>query len=324
MKASKPTHAGRLTNLALLGLLALAFASGWTAFELTGQPARAVLVLHAAAGVGIVLLVPWKSVVARRGVRRRRAMRWASVVLGAGVAISIVFGVVHSAGRPSIGYLTALDFHVGAAICVIPFVIWHVFARPVSLKRTDLGRRTFLRGGLLLGGSALGVAALPAAARAPTGSYRSAAPAPTVWMFDSVPPLDADTWRLDVAGRTWTYGEMAAFDDRVTAVLDCTGGWYSEQVWEGALLHRLLPPSATGASSISVVSATGYGRRFAIEDASRLMLATRMGGVALDAGHGYPARLVVPGQRGFTWVKWVVSISADELPWWWQSPFPLQ
>ena len=52
---------GRLTNLALLCLLTLAFASGWVAFELSGRPARAILVLHAAAGVAIVLLVPWKS-----------------------------------------------------------------------------------------------------------------------------------------------------------------------------------------------------------------------------------------------------------------------
>jgi len=47
----------RLTNVAVLSLLALAFISGWVAFELSGQPARATLVIHAAAGVAIVLLV---------------------------------------------------------------------------------------------------------------------------------------------------------------------------------------------------------------------------------------------------------------------------
>ena len=48
----------RLTNLGLLWLLAIAFATGWVAFELSGQPARAVLILHSAAGVGMLLLVP--------------------------------------------------------------------------------------------------------------------------------------------------------------------------------------------------------------------------------------------------------------------------
>ncbi len=138
---------GRITNLALLFLLALAFASGWMAFELSGQPARAVLVLHGAAGVAIVLLVPWKSLIAKRGLRRPRTLKWASLVLAVGVAISIVFGLLHAAGRPDVGYLTAMTFHVGAAICAIPFLLWHVVARPLRLRATDLGRRSVLKVG---------------------------------------------------------------------------------------------------------------------------------------------------------------------------------
>jgi DMSO/TMAO reductase YedYZ molybdopterin-dependent catalytic subunit len=77
-------------------------------------------------------------------------------------------------------------------------------------------------------------------------------------------------------------------------------------------------------SSLNVRSVTGYSRRFAVTDAPRLLLATRLDGSALDSGHGFPARLVVPGERGFTWVKWVASVDAEDLPWWWQPPFPLQ
>ncbi len=275
--------AGRLTNLALLLLLALAFLSGWLAFELAGQPAGAVLVLHAAAGVAIVLLVPWKSLVARRGLRRKRNLKWASLVLAFGIAVSIGFGVLHSAGHPDIGYLTAMDFHVGAAICVIPFLLWHVVARPLKLRVTDLDRRAFLKGGLVTVGAALGVALMPAARRAPTGSFQAADPVATVWMFDSVPVVDVATWRLAVPGREWTYAELVGYTDR-----------------------------------------TGYSRRFALGDAGRMLLATRMSGSPLDAGHGYPVRLVVPGQRGFAWVKWVAAIEVDDQPWWWQPPFPLQ
>ncbi len=314
----------RITNLALFFLLALAFGSGWVAFELSGQPARAVLLLHAAAGVAIVLLVPWKSLVAKRGLRRPRALKWASFVLGLGVAISIVFGLLHAAGHPDVGYLTAMDFHVGAAVCVIPFLIWHVVARPLRLRATDLSRRNFLKGGLLAGSAGLVVALLPAARRAPTGSFQAAQPLATTWMFDSVPNVDTASWRLVVGPRAWTYDELAGYTDRISAVIDCTGGWYSEQVWEGAFLGRLLPGSTGAASSLNVRSVTGYSRRFPLEDAGRILMATRMAGAELDAGRGYPARLVVPGQRGFAWVKWVVAIDVDDQPWWWQPPFPLQ
>ena len=313
----------RLTNVVLLWLLTIAFATGWVAFELSGQPARAILVLHAAAGIGIVLLVPWKSLVARRGIARRRPMRWASLVLALGVLVSLVFGFLHSAGHPDVGYLTALDFHVGAALCVVPFVVWHILARPAKLRAGDLSRRNFLKGAVLLGASGLGVAALPSAGRAPTGSFRAASAIPTVWMFDAVPQAAVQDWRLQVAGRTWSYAELATFDDHITAVLDCTGGWYSEQTWEGVLLERLLPPSAVG-SSLNVRSMTGYSRRFAVEDAPHMLLATRVDGRPIDPGHGFPIRLVVPGRRGFTWVKWVTSVEADGVPWWWQPPFPLQ
>jgi DMSO/TMAO reductase YedYZ molybdopterin-dependent catalytic subunit len=317
-------RAGRLTNVALLGLLALAFASGWVAFELSGQPARAILVLHGAAGVAIVLLVPWKSVVARRGLRRPRPLRWASVVLAVGLLVSLAFGFLHSFGHPDVGYLTAMAFHVGAALCVVPFVVWHVLARPATLRPADLSRRNFLKGGMLLGASAVGVVVLPGARRAPTGSFSAAYPIPTTWMFDGTPEVGIDGWSLPVAGTSWTYDELSAFRDRVTAVLDCTGGWYSEQVWEGVYLNRLLPAGAAGRSSVNFRSVTGYSRRFAVADAPRLLLATRLDGSPLDPGHGFPVRLVVPGQRGFTWVKWVASIDAEDLPWWWQPPFPLQ
>lgn len=316
---------GRLTNVALLCLLTLAFVSGWVAFELSGQPARATLVIHAAAGVAIVLLVPSKALVAKRGLgRRRRPLRWASLVLAVGVLVSLVFGFVHSFGRPDIGYLTAIDFHVGAAICVVPFVLWHVLTRPAKLRRADLSRRNFIKGAGLAGASLLGVAALPAARRAPTGSFKAARAIPTQWMFDSTPAVDTSRWRLSVGGRTWSYDDLQQFDDRVTAALDCTGGWYSVQEWGGAWLNRLLPAGASGASSVNVRSVTGYSRRFAIADAPRLLLATRLDGLTLESGHGFPVRLAVPGQRGFAWVKWVDSIEIDQAPWWWQPPFPLQ
>jgi DMSO/TMAO reductase YedYZ molybdopterin-dependent catalytic subunit len=63
--------------------------------------------------------------------------------------------------------------------------------------------------------------------------------------------------------------------------------------------------------------------RFPIGDLDRLLLATRAGGAPLSVGHGFPARLVAPGRRGFWWIKWVDRIELRSTPWWWQPPFPV-
>ena len=148
----------------------------------------------------------------------------------------------------------------------------------------------------------------------------------TQWLDDADPRIDADGWRLAVltaeGARPFTYDEIQVYDDRVRATLDCTGGWFATQDWSGVRLDRLLE-GVEDARSVVVTSATGYARRFPIDDANSFVLATRLGGEPLSAGHGFPARLVAPGRRGFWWVKWVERIEASSTPWWWQSPFPL-
>src|SRR5450759_1248055 len=328
---------GARTNLALLTLLAIAFITGWVAFAYATAPARWSLAVHAAGGFAILALLPWKSMVALRGLGRPRPGRWASILFGALVLVSLSAGLLHSTGLlVYIGPLTAMDFPVGAAIAAVPLAIWHVGARRVRVRPTDLSRRNALRGGAVVAGAAFAYAAsemvvrvtgMPGAARRFTGSYEAASFVPAAmpvssWMFDSIPRIDQSVWRLTAGGRHWSYDELAAFDDRLTATLDCTGGFYSTQEWTGARLDRLI--GRTDATSIRVVSTTGYDRRFPIDRARSMVLATRVGGQVLDAGHGFPARLIVPDARGFHWVKWVSAIEVDDLPHWWQSPFPLQ
>ena len=337
MSVFVPVRRGARTNLALLGLLAVAFVTGWLAFAFGTAPARWSLVIHATGGVAVLVLLPWKSIVARRGVTRARPGRWASIVLAALVVVSLAAGLAHSTGLlVYIGPLTAMDFHVGAALVAIPFAAWHVAARRIRLRRTDLSRRTFLRGAAVVAVSAAAYGAtevvvraarLPGAARRFTGSYEAGSFQPELmpvssWMFDGVPRLSVDGWKLRACGRLVTYDELAQFDDRVTATLDCTGGFYSTQDWVGVRLDRMLD-GPTG-SSVRVVSSTGYSRRFPLERANELFLATRFGGRELDAEHGFPSRLVAPNWRGFWWVKWVVAIEVDDLPAWWQPPFPTQ
>ena len=328
---------GARINVALLALLFIAFFTGWIAFAFATAPARWSLDVHAAGGLAILALLPWKSMIARRGLDRPRAGRWASILLGILVVITLIAGALHSTGLLVYwGPLSAMEVHVGAAIAAVPLVAWHVFARRVRVRPTDLSRRNVLRAGALAVGAAAAYAGtemlvrasgMPGAVRRFTGSYEAASFQPdrmpvSSWMFDAVPQIKPSAWRLSAGGREWSYDELFGFDDRLTATLDCTGGFFSTQDWAGVRLARLIG-SAAGLS-IRVVSATGYDRRFPVERASSLLLATRYGGQALDPGHGFPARLVVPDGRGFWWVKWVSRIEVDDVPHWWQSPFPLQ
>ena len=249
----------RWTNLVLLVLLGLAFTSGWVAFFYATAPSRAALIFHAASGYAIIALTPWKSVIAARGIQRRRPGWWASLVFTALVITSIAAGILHSTGLLlGLGAISAMEVHVGTALAAIPFVVWHVIARRIPVRAVDLSRRSLLRAGTLLAGAGLAYGAgetivrlfsLPGSMRRFTGSYEVGSLQPaqfpvTQWMFDSVPAIDPATWRLTVQMgatiRQWTYEELLAFDDRVQATLDCTGGFYSTQDWSGVWLSRLL------------------------------------------------------------------------------------
>jgi len=333
---------GRRTNLALLALLAAAFATGWLAFAFGTAPARWSLVVHALGGFAILALLPWKSIVVRRSLRRTRPARWASLTLAVLVLASLAGGLLHSTGLLRWwGPYTAMELHVGAAIAAVPFAIWHVLVGPVRPRLVDLSRRNLLRGGVLVGAAGAGYAAselavrltgLPGAGRRFTGSYEAGSFDPDLmpvssWLFDAIPAIDPDSWRLRVVTptgiREWGYADLLRFDDRRRAVLDCTGGFWSEQDWSGVLLSRLVPDPSS-AVSVRVISHTGYDRRFDVSQLPDLLLALRLGDRPLSPDHGAPARLVVPNERGFWWVKWVWTIELDMLPTWWQLPFPLQ
>jgi Oxidoreductase molybdopterin binding domain len=333
-----PLRAGRGTNLALLVLTIGAFVTGGLAFAIGGAWAFGALGAHGALGLALVLLAPWKSVVSARGLRRARPGTPASVLLALLVVIIVASGIAHAMGLWTGGL--AIQFHVGAALLSIPLAIWHVVARPVRPRPSDLSRRSLLRAGAVAGGGIVAfgaieglerVAGLAGTERRATGSYERGSFDPssmpvTQWLDDQPPEIDPADWRLIVrtseGESTLSYDELAEFPDRMRATVDCTGGWFATQDWTGVRLDRLVSADDAAASFV-VVSATGYGRRFPIDDAGSMLLATRAGGRALSAGHGFPTRLVAPGRRGFWWVKWIERIETSATPWWWQSPFPL-
>ena len=330
--------AGRRTNLALLALLVLAFVTGLASWLAGPGLVRWIVIAHGAVGLAIVALAPWKSTIARRGLGRRRPGKGTAIAFAVLIVTSIVAALVHVTGViGSVGTFSPLGIHIITAVAAIAVGVVHVVQRPVRPRATDLSRRTVLRTGAVLGAGAVGWLAIQGVLRATgargasrrvTGSFETGSSAPaampvTQWFNDQVQELDAASWRLRVAGGASTYSvdELAAFGDVLQATLDCTGGWYAEQVWRGARLDRLL--DGVDGGSVVVRSATGYCRRFPRSDAEGLLVATHVGDVPLSAGHGAPARLVAPGRRGFWWVKWITEIDLDDEPWWWQSPFPL-
>ena len=332
--------AGRKTNLALLFLLGTAFATGVLAYAIGGAWVRWVVVAHGIAGLAIVALAPWKGAIARRGLRRPRPGRATSILLVVLVVASVITGIVHATGLVRVvGTFAPLGLHVGTSLAAIAVAVAHMFRRPVRPRAADLSRRTLVRaGGVVAGASvlfgsvegALWLTGARGAHRRSTGSHEVGSFAPdampvTQWFDDSVPRVDVDRWRLRLVGpghdRLIDRAELDRFSDGIRATLDCTGGWYAEQDWEGVRVDHLVH-GAQG-SSFVVRSATGFARRFPLADAPGLLLATRVAGQPLSAGHGAPLRLVAPGRRGFWWVKWITAIEVDDAPWWWQPPFPL-
>jgi len=327
-------RAGRRTNLALLALVGGAFLTGWLSFAAgTRVPATLATVSHGLLGLGVVALVPWKTVI----IRRARLLWLASLLLVTLIMVCLVAGFVEVfVGYSPTSQLSPIQVHVGAAILVVPLLAWHVLRhRRQRLGRVDLSRRNLLRTGAFavgviaayLGMEAVGRAVgLPSASRTATGSHPldpQEAPA-TIWLFDPVPTVSSDH-RVDVAGTMLTATELASRSTQIRARLDCTSGWYADADWTAVSLADLIDPGRLAtAASIEVASVTGYRRLFPTDEAGALWLATGFEGQPLRPAYGAPVRLVAPGRRGFWWVKWVRSVELSDRPVALQSPFPLQ
>jgi DMSO/TMAO reductase YedYZ molybdopterin-dependent catalytic subunit len=229
-----------------------------------------------------------------------------------------------------------MQIHVGGGLLALGLAIDHFRRHPVKPRHFDFDRRAFIRASTLTAAAAaiwvawegtLQALGAPGGDRRFTGmhergSHDPAALPTTSWLDDRVPSIDGARWSVEVAGRSITLADLEMMpQESFTAILDCTGGWYSDQQWTGVRLDRLIDPEDS--RSFVAWSTTGYARRFPIADLDSTWLVTHLGGEPLSPGHGYPARIVAPVRRGFWWVKWVDKVELSALPWWAQSPFPL-
>ena len=345
----------RAVNVAILHLLTLELVSGLGSF-LVGEPDGQWLYwLHRAGGIALVVLLLWKAGIAASSYRRRG--------FGIGTGLSTVLGVLFLGALatgllwatvglswipvPVVGSWTVLSLHVALSLLLIPLFVVHLGLRWPRPSRADLfGRRAVLRMLSLLAvgfvfwraQEILGALAAPAGSRRRfTGSREEASFSGnlhplTNWLSDPIPQVDPARWRLSIHGEVeresaLSYEKVLDFGGTVReATLDCTGGWYTIQRWSGVPVATLLERAGLedGARSLLFRSTTGYARRFPLEEADGLLLATHVGEETLSAEHGFPLRLVAPGHRGYDWVKWISEVEVSRDPGWFESPLPLQ
>lgn len=266
-----------------------------------------------------------------------RHRRWGRLALGGAlsglVAAALVggFAWVASGRILSIGPWTILTLHVWAALAVVPIVVLHLLPRRWRLLRPRRGRAT-VPGARVSRRTALGIGAVAVLGSVAWGAANLAdrlqggirrftgsrwlpdggIPPPTTFYGEPAPPVDAATWRLQVAGRVTRplrldIAELAALgeSDR-EAVLDCTSGWVMRTDWRGTPLRSVL--DAAGAdpeARVSVRSVTGWMVRLATHELDDALLATHVAGRPLPTANGAPVRLVAPQRRGLDWIKWV-------------------
>jgi DMSO/TMAO reductase YedYZ molybdopterin-dependent catalytic subunit len=312
----------RGTDWSLAALVAALAASGGLVLW-AGSPGRSwVYASHALAGFALAFVLVHKL----RRVARRIGTRRAGTLALAVVALTLVSGLAWSTAGPiSLAGFTLLAWHDALGAALAAAVLVHALARhPHGPRVRDFaGRRELLRMGAvgLVAVAAWRLQALIAPARRFTGSYAAASFSAndfptTSWVADRPRPLGPSR-AVRVTGNVAAPLALAPTElrgDALEATLDCTGGFYSRQRWRGMRLDRVLARAGPLGDHVRVVSHTGYRWSFHRQDWRRLLLATHVGDEPLSHGHGAPVRLVVPGRRGFQWVKWVVELEVGDAP----------
>ena len=345
----------RWVNLLLLGLVAGEAVTGAIGLMSGNSRSEIVLQAHSVLGYSIVATLGWKVVLALNSLRKpaRGRPRTMTIVLVAFFLATMCIGLAWSvSGFWDAGGITGMSLHIYSGVGVIALILWHAWAYTSKFRvGYSKSRRDVLRLGAVVATGAVAWAATESVLRVTeavgskrrfTGSYERGSwqgnrfPS-TSWLNDNPDPIDMATYELRVVGTdgesaTLPLAKLAEADGQssgveVEATLDCTGGWYSSQLWRGVPLSRVFEQNGvdmSDAQSCIVTSVTGYSRRYPIEDLSRIVLATHVGGEPLSHSHGAPARLVAPNRRGYDWVKWVTEVRLTTSPAWLQPWLPLQ
>jgi DMSO/TMAO reductase YedYZ molybdopterin-dependent catalytic subunit len=137
------------------------------------------------------------------------------------------------------------------------------------------------------------------------------------------PTVSRQGWSLKVTGQvdapyTLSYADLLAlpmqqqYESMECISNDVGGSYMSSAHWEGVRLADLLQKAGvkTGASKIVLHAYDDYTDSVHLSKALEptTLVAVRMNGVPLPDGHGFPARVLVPGIYGMKHVKWLTQI----------------
>lgn len=160
------------------------------------------------------------------------------------------------------------------------------------------------------------------------------------------PTVSANGWSLKVTGLvehpyTLSYQELLAlpmhaqYESMECISNDVGGSYMSNAYWEGVRLADLVKKAGVkpGATKIVLHAYDDYTDSIHLSKAldPTTLVALRMNHVTLPDGHGYPARVLVPGIYGMKHVKWLTKIEvveSDYQGYWqqrgWSDPAPVQ
>ncbi|MEO8973862.1 MAG: molybdopterin-dependent oxidoreductase [Ktedonobacteraceae bacterium] len=160
------------------------------------------------------------------------------------------------------------------------------------------------------------------------------------------PTVDAGPWRLTVDGAvdhpmTLTYQDLLSqpmqqqYESMMCVSNEVGGPYMSNALWEGVRLQDLLTQAGVKAGAVKVVfyAVDDYSDSITPEKAMEptTLIAVRMNGVTLPQGHGFPARMLVPGIYGMKHCKWLTRIEVvdqDYQGYWqqrgWSDPAPVR
>lgn len=132
------------------------------------------------------------------------------------------------------------------------------------------------------------------------------------------PEVNITEYQLTVDGLvetplTLTYEALLAYPTVTEVVLLICPGFFADNAeWTGVPVTTILAEAGIKpeASKVTFYAVDGYHTELSIKDVQRegVFLAHTVNRQVLPPQHGYPLRLVVKGEYGANWVKWVERI----------------
>ncbi len=143
-------------------------------------------------------------------------------------------------------------------------------------------------------------------------------PVDALHVTNAAPDIDLATYSLTVDGLVnrplkLTYDAILAYPAVTqTTLLICQKSFADNADWTGVPLATILGQAGVEATAtqLEVHAVDGFQLSIplSVADVDGVLLAYGVNGQALPKEHGFPVRLVVKGQYGLYWVKWIDHI----------------